>query len=1304
MADQGLVSFSSSAIPPAPSFADFRFSTIGQEPPLLKRISIQSPDLHHNGSPCPSSPTPGELEYPSTIEPPRPLSRPTLFQSLAYSNPSGADAMVPINTRPASESADVRETCSAELSLLHLQTPSSSQHTRSISSAVSAPLDVMAHGVPTSSSPASSSSHKEHASMSISPPEMARIPGIHTVPTTKHQTALPTTTMHETHSSYAALRALQARLVASLSKLHPPDMTDALLRVQSANSHSVNALTTAHCSHILAQQSLATAQEAVAASQECLNAAELARKHVNDALTTIRQFHSGKAGFDAEGNADWQWKVNYIQLQDDLRMLGKWVVEKENEGAKNRDVDRQDTAAGDKKLAESVKCVMEASGFDSHVVQGMGSEASQQADVMKTRRSTAASRVTPHPDLPSNRNLDYRRSLELEADVATKARSSERNHISNGLPMVTTDIVPMEVQLNLVEHLPPKVNGVVQEARQPAQSTEAPCSSTQNHEESIVHLSEDQVRSQVQYEEARLRELHAFQIMQQERVTSEGLSDSALNGSRLSPQTNPAANESIDKLQPPQSKSSAIVENNKRALQVHRDQEAKLAEKPEQKRIETRRLLEERKQRELAELKKKEEDQLNAAKEQELLVEQERRRQEVMVQKQRATAETAARINAERARERERAMGASLQSSISSTPQPPLPDRLVDSGNPVAKKTATSKAIKKPKSLSGGIKLGSTADGQSQSIATSDSLPPSPTLARSAVLGTRLLKAKAPVNAGLEVTKAGNVSSRKAIPVEKSSQNLPMIASQTPTPTNGMNEAEDLHVYRHSDDPGNLCVVPLSQVAPASPEAQAANLRFVKDVTGVRWDPSTLPNLKAEPEHMGQLSLHRHSPVVSVKKESPIPVPLVGSQTRPSIEPEPFKCVDSSPDCSSLANSYPLPSLSSIKTHHTSDKDASMDGITRTKEGAPVSLTIVPPFVNGIDIPSAATPFIAYSHSNIKPPNPHRDNLSPQNTSKPLLTSKYLNAPLKTSLLTLDMTPIDPNLPDDTTQIAPVIHANGGWDRPVDEEIYSGESRMRELTPPQHSRQLRRGGDHYSPPPRALTPDPYTSRGYAARSASPIARSPLSPAQRPPVLGKRRQCEDVREDEHPTRRQWPADGTRRTRSPPPHLRHSTQWRSGSPDRPAFQARMQVTDHPNMSRARLPQTRELAWRSPSPDRPALQARIGVRDPVVCAINGGQSYRPTYSLDTYERSQSRIRDSYQSRQVAQSVPAHRLAAEPEPRGPSYNRGRGSMNSNRASPRGRGNRGGNRPLNLEQRISSFTNTKPLTLINRLESPPRN
>ncbi|KAG5350030.1 hypothetical protein C0989_000570 [Termitomyces sp. Mn162] len=77
------------SIPTPPSFADFKFSVIGQPPQLLKRISATSPDFRH-------SPTPihMELQYPSrtgTPWTPGQSSQPSLQQRLSTDHSTGSD-------------------------------------------------------------------------------------------------------------------------------------------------------------------------------------------------------------------------------------------------------------------------------------------------------------------------------------------------------------------------------------------------------------------------------------------------------------------------------------------------------------------------------------------------------------------------------------------------------------------------------------------------------------------------------------------------------------------------------------------------------------------------------------------------------------------------------------------------------------------------------------------------------------------------------------------------------------------------------------------------------------------------------------------------------------------------------------------------------------------------------------------------------------------------------------------------------------------------------------------------------------
>lgn len=1202
----------------------------------MKRISAQSSDLH---SPYPSLSAPSELEYTSAGEHSGLLSRPTLFTRL---NPSGNDATGP-DTRTASQSADERDTLFAVPVLPSQQTSAA---------LLTVPRNFLNPGMVTSPAPVVSSSQKQTSSMSVSPFEIARTPVINT--TAKHQTPLPTATVHQSHSSYAALRALQERLMTSLSNLRPPDMTNALFRVKRANSHSVNAFTTAHRSLILAQQSVATAQEAVTAAQECLGAAEQARTHANDALTMIRQLHSGKVGFDVEGSAEWEWEVNYIQLQDDLRMLGEWLVQKESEDTRSRDAQCAHTR--DKNVAEAVSFAMEVPGSDS-IVNDSSSEVSQIQS-----GSVEASRVTRNSDLPYQ-NLNNKGSLKLDADVATKARSSEQSPALRVLPPAATESVPMEVDVGYAEHLPPSDGEEEQLSAKFNETLPLTC----QRQDTVAHLSQDEANMRVSYEEARLRKLDEkseaaiSQKSQLERVSSE-VSKSTVNG-LLSME--PTADRNNDTLQEFQSQNCVIIEDTERALQMQKDKEVAFGEAVEHNR-ESHRVPKELKQRQLDELEK-ERDQLAADKEQELIAEQERRRQEVMAQKQRANAEVAARINAERAREGEKAMVASLKSPTSSTPQPSLPDCTVESEGLAPKKIAT---FQPTKSLSDGDRSGPNTNGQVQlTIASETFSQPSLAMAGSVALRLPSSTAKAAINTGLKSKKAGNLGSSENI-----SQDSSMVSLRTSTSTNGTNGGEELHAYRQSNDPGNLFLVPRSQFILAPPEVQAANLRFLKKK--VRWDTSTSLDLKPDSEHLDKPSPHQKS---SVKEELPIPEPLVGSQRQ--IEPEPLQSVYSSPvSLPAKPSSASLPSMGLSN----SDQDISVD----QRDGRGNAEAISASSITG----TSSTVFSSNTQrplSNAMPPNPHRHDLSsPRKNFEPLLPSP--NVPLTTPLATQNMTAIDPIPSSGGTQTAPVVLANCDRIRPVD-DVYSGDFvvKVKEPTPPRRPRRFCRGDDNYSPP-RVSAPNPYASRGYAASSSIP-------PVHQSSGLGKRRQREDVQEDERRPHRDWSTDRTRRTRSPPPYLVQSVQGRSTSPDCFPHQARKQDADHPDISCVRPPPSREPAWRSLSPNRPPLQARIGVPKPVVHTINGSQSYRPTYSSDVDERARSSTRDDYPVRRIDLSAPGHRW--EPEPRGPYYNHSRGSMSNNWDYPR-RGPRRGNQSLNLERRIAS---SKPLTLINRLESPQR-
>ncbi|KAG6831753.1 hypothetical protein H0H92_007905 [Tricholoma furcatifolium] len=882
-------------------------------------------------------------------------------------------------------------------------------------------------------------------------------------------------------------------------------------------------------------------------------------------------------------------------------------------------------------------------------------------------------------------------SNQGQIEQATKAWGLE-TRATNHKIAVDTDAEPMAIDADIAKHLPPETSrddhsSLLRSFRdQLPESPEEP--SVQHSQEEIQHAREEEVRLHAQLEEerARVRELHAqklevarFQMMQRQRMDES--TENTLDGSRTKIQHAASNGKGADQHQHTQLPGSAIAEA-KRALQAHKDRETALAEQLAQKKAETRRLLEERKQRELAELRKREEEERAAeveraalakeqeeraaeleraaiTKEQELIAEQGRKRQEILALKQRVSAETAARINAERAREKQKNLGVSPQTTSSISQQPPLPAEPV-----VATKQEPSDTKKKTKTLSGGLKLGPVAPEHEP-----HSLPPSPGVSRPAQLGLHTSRAQ-PTHADdtLPSPQLNEHSSHNANATAQSSSQKTI--QRTSTPIVDRNSTGNVLATRRSEDAGNVYIACSSQALPMSPEAQAVNLRFIKDRRSAGRE--TPPHLQKTKSHPGAVTRIPMDENVTIKQESPAPVAFEARKSssaipreRDNVEPRSLHTI---PVVQESASSQPT---TESHDHPEPTRLVSVNELRSKPENAAPIISPVAPSTTIVEAtqPDSSRPETLPMHTLPSAPssnNPHRDNSSlPRINSRPPPTG-----PSSTRFpVTLDprTAAADLNNYNDSSQIAPTIQSNDGWDRATDEELYN--YRDQESRSPLRTR--RRDNDHYSPMPMSIS-----------RSCSPS--SPRSP-----VLGKRRYREELR-DEPPARRQRHLDRPYGGRSPP---RGPSQWRRASPNQPNLQTRMQANDY-DMPRSRSDSSREFARRSPSLERPALQSRIGSD---VYNIGGGESYRPTYPSGAYSRPQPRTRGAFKSNQPGYPSPSRSRSGSD--RSPSLPRGPRRANNPRAAPRSRAGRGGSRALNLEQRISSYDEP---SLMNRLRSPP--
>ncbi|RDB25153.1 hypothetical protein Hypma_007913 [Hypsizygus marmoreus] len=1348
-------------IPPPPSFSEFKFTTIGQEPQLLKRISAPTPDFQYQDRSSPSPPLPTELRYPSNSITPRPRSRPSLLEALADPNDvatsDAADDMAvdetsiqrtpsvaPRNALPTTAPNPSRAPLGWSQSVANNARPSpQAQGSTSRLTALSqAPIPITAQRTEIGNS-----STTNRAAGLFVPSGSTSAVSLNGMASSS--SALPQ------DSPYTGLRALQARLLSSLSHLGPPNTEEALRLVQSANSHSDTALLTAHRSHTLAQQSLASAREAVTAAKECLTAAEQARTHANDAAAAVKRITADELGVG--GHSEWKTIIN--GLQDDIRALGEWVGEREGEetGRIGKEKERRD-------LVQSAISIPEGSGLDQATLEAISVEVAKRAAAIQANLT--------HPV-----NRERQRSAELEADAARRAWSLEHSQPPRQQPSPPAGVEEQEALARAQEQRR------TQEAEEKRLKEEA----VKREEEARAQRERQQHEEEIKAQ--RLRELEQqklevakFQISereQKERREAEELSKRTVEASRLQTEV-----EDLRKRRA-EGKSKVVAEA-KRALEAHKAAEKEKAQEEqrrveeaerrkaaaleEHKKAEAKRLVEQRKQRELEELKKKQEAEKAAeaeAREAELRAAQGRRRQEVMAQKQRASAETAARILAERAKEKKLSAASTSTSPAPTTPTTrtgPLPVQKSPQdhqyGNLVAKKTVTAQATSpmKPRSISGGVKLG-TVTVELNEQQKPDTAPLSPTLFRSAALGLRakaqpqavtpspLPKRSSRAPPSQDQSDSRNPSkgegsgtlltSNEEKPISSNkSQSLPPVSALTTSTSSDTesikNPAEDLHVHRRSKDPGNMPVVPMSQVPPASPQAQAANLRYVRDVNGVLWDTYLKPdidvdNVKLEPPTKD------HDLAVLKDQVSPPKLPrkrlrrgkLEGEPTSPPLPPAPATAPP--PPASQVVHTpIPLPPKPTLPARPETNVPS-----LQPPSGYKATVTPAPrPPVSSQPTTSSSTSITLPRKPPLKLPEPkkraepstNKDQLSaaPSDSSRNATTftaPTAVRSPLdprptastrKQMPPTIDTSNSGPSASfrnagaspyDDYSQIAPAIQGDGGWDaapHPMDEDYYDNKgARGRQFAARGSSA---RRGDHYSPARQPSILDRPISRPFASqdtrasstarqqRNITPPEGSTLSPLGHSPVLGKRRY-----RDEPPLIDQ-----------PPAHRYRQTDNR----DQGGYYPRS----------ARTPPPVAYQWRTPSPDRPtALQSRIGVRDPAVYNVGAGQSYRPSYENDPYSPVHSRrTSDGYQpagyteyssygqSSASYQQFGRHQLTDHVDRTAAAalVGRGRGSATRGSARARGGATRGGTRPLNLEQRISSH---KPLTLMHRLESPPR-
>ncbi|KDR75130.1 hypothetical protein GALMADRAFT_249046 [Galerina marginata CBS 339.88] len=312
-----------SALPPVspapPSFSNFQFKTIGQQPALLQRISAPGLDTlpyqHLDRSPSLSPDLPN---VPSSSERLKP-GQPSLQARLSMLDPSDYESnAMNIDLR------NINPVLGRKVSTSASQKPAStisdiSLENRDVDDCPPGPIPFVSNQPKTDSSrhssavpynaaaPASSSSN---ASLSL-PSNIALSPN-------------PSSLANE--PSLASLRALQMRISSAISNLRPVSITDALQLAQSAKEHCTKVNSSARQANELAQQALRSAQQSVDAARQCLAVAGSIQLRADEVMTAVEKISS------AQGTKEWNDALD--TLKDNSHLLEQWVRDREAQEAK----------------------------------------------------------------------------------------------------------------------------------------------------------------------------------------------------------------------------------------------------------------------------------------------------------------------------------------------------------------------------------------------------------------------------------------------------------------------------------------------------------------------------------------------------------------------------------------------------------------------------------------------------------------------------------------------------------------------------------------------------------------------------------------------------------------------------------------------------------------------------------------------------------------------------------------------------------------------------------------------------------
>ncbi|KAJ7094676.1 hypothetical protein B0H15DRAFT_798830 [Mycena belliarum] len=684
---------------------------------------------------------------------------------------------------------------------------------------------------------------------------------------------------------------------------------------------------------------------------------------------------------------------------------------------------------------------------------------------------------------------------------------------------------------------------------------------------------------------------------------------------------------------------------------------------------------------------------------------QEVQRQRIRIQKEQAQAAAALSILKER-----QSAAARISTSV-----PPSNTSILDvklqHGNVSARavvlppSTAAEAKVKtkKPKAMSGGVRLG--LDIVTVKADPDPSIPsdPSPALERAAALGLRV---RPPVHVGgTHSAPSSKAGPSKAGPSKKMrNYSLPPIIHFE----RDSSSPEEFSACRTGSDEGDIPIIQPTK-APKLPlelstDIQLINLRFALQEKGITWEAISksrpkLPVVKAEAPDDALRPVQPASPAIQTTNIAPPQPPLQVKSHISSPTPGP-------PMVASAVLMGPLKPLPSRKQLPKFNKTTPLAASNNNQSVKPA--TSQPPASQPLAMPASTLNMQKQSR-----PFPAAPISSPPQQSPPAVAIPNLTS--DTSLRHADL-PEAPALPDTQTNAfshsstpateAPSPDTSGSNYRPLTERVsdvrrrpspplYNTRSpRPRSRTPerykgtsnPYKSEPARY--DRRTPDPFRRTPDPFSRysspKWTPGWMPEPVRKPPTPPRLYTPPRTQRPASPPLRRrDDHPPQRPFsdryspgsPARPWTRHDSPPTGPRHGAPRVPSNPQKRSREDDYTAPIHPqkrfknegrDAARAR-PASPPRSWpaREAETERPSLEHRLGAPDPGVHFIGRGESYRPPADFsDEHNDERSHKPTEGQGLLSRLSDPTARGSARGRggPRGRANNRGRG---------RGRGER---------------------------------